>query len=110
MDELENKLGAILNNPDMMQKIMSLAQNLGTKDTAAPQQAAAPVPGLPDLDLSMIQKLSGLAQKSSIDKNQQSLLKALSPYLSSSRINRLERAMHAAKIAGFATTFLGTGR
>ena len=34
-----------------------------------------------------------------IDRNQRSLLKALSAYVSKSRINKLERAMRAANIA-----------
>ena len=29
MDEMEEKLGAVLNNPQMMQQIMSMAQALG---------------------------------------------------------------------------------
>ena len=37
MDDWESKLGAIMNDPDMMAKIMSLAQDLNT-----PQQEAAP--------------------------------------------------------------------
>ena len=119
MDEMENKLGAILGNPEMMQKIMALAQNFSQQETAKepekqePPRQESPPPALPDLDLSMIQKLSGLAKGSGIDKNQQTLLRALSPYLSRQRIVKLERAMRAAKMAGMATAFLGntqTGR
>ena len=29
MDEMEQKLGAVLKNPELMQKIMSMAQSLG---------------------------------------------------------------------------------
>jgi hypothetical protein len=58
----------------------------------------------------MIQKLSGIARQSSIDKNQQNLLRALGPYLSRERITKLEKAMRAAKIAGIASTALaGSG-
>ena len=114
MDELENRLGAILENPEMMQKIMSMAQTLGNSEgqkQEPPKQEAAPLSqGFPDIDLGLIQKLSGFAKNSGIDKNQQTLLRALSPYISSQRISRLERAMRAAKMANFATSFLGTGR
>jgi len=118
MDDLENKLGAILSNPEMMQQIMSLAQKFNPGDTGSKQEPAAqkqevrqaahdlPFPGLPDLDLSMIQKLSGFASKSRIDSNQQSLLRALGPYLSNHRISKLEKAMRAAKMASMATAFL----
>lgn len=109
MDNFEEKLSSVMNDPAMMQKIMSLAQSLGQSQTApAPEppqkQESAP---FPDIDISMIQKLSGFAQKSGIDKNQQSLLHALAPYISSRRVAKLERAMRAAKMAGFATTLLG---
>ena len=59
------------------------------------------------LDLGMIQKISGIARQSGIDKDQQNLLKALGPYLSRERITKLEKAMRAAKIAGVASTALG---
>ena len=107
MDELENKLGAILGDPEMMKKIAAFAQTLSpqeaTQDSAHPPKAAP----LPDFDASMLQKLSGFAQQSGIDKNQQSLLHALAPYISQHRVARLERAMRAAKMAGFATNLLG---
>ena len=122
MDDMENKLGAILGNPEMMQQIMALAQNFSQaapkqeqkkQEAPPPPKQEAAFPALPEVDLSTIQKLSGLARSSGIDKNQQSLLRALSPYLSRQRISKLERAMRAAKMAGMATAFLGnahTGR
>ncbi len=97
MEDLESKLGAVLNNPEMMQKIMSLAQNLNQQD-APVQQDAVPA----GIDLATVQKLSGFAKQSGIDKNQQTLLRALSPYLSRQRIQKLERAMRAAKMARMA--------
>lgn len=112
MDDLENKLGAILSNPEMMGRIMSLAQSFSPPDTQ-PQQEKKSEPetqGFPELDLSMLQKLSGAARQSGIDQNQKSLLKALSPYLSSRRISKLERAMRAAKMANVAGIFLNSGR
>lgn len=118
MDDLENKLGAILGNPEMMQQIMSLAQKFSPPEAGSKQEPPTqkqesnqksmdlPLPGLPDLDLSMIQKLSGFASQSRIDSNQQSLLRALGPYLSNHRISKLEKAMRAAKMASIATAFL----
>ena len=64
---------------------------------------------MPEIDLSALQKITGFARQSSIDSNQQSLLKALGPYLSNRRIDRLEKAMRAAKLAKMASSFLGTG-
>ena len=64
---------------------------------------------MPEIDLAMVQKLSGFARQSSIDSQQQALLKALTPYLQDARIRKLERAMRAAKIAKFASGALGNG-
>ena len=102
MDDLESKLGAIMNDPDMMQKIMSMAQTL---NGAQPKQESAPNP-FPDIDISLLQKLSGFAGKSNMDANQRNLLQALGPYLNSHRLSRLEKAMRAAKMAAMATTLL----
>ena len=104
MDDLESKLGAIMNDPDTMQKIMSLAQNLNQNSPPPKPEHASN--SFPDIDISMLQKLSGLAGKSNIDRNQQNLLQALGPYLSRNRISRLERAMRAARMAGMATSLL----
>ena len=94
-----------MNDPAMMQKIMSLAQNLGgTQPEQPPEQPEEPIQ-MPDL--ATIQKLSGFVSKSGIDPQQKALLNALSPYLSHQRVTRLERAMRAAKMAGFATSLLG---
>lgn len=110
MSEMEEKLGAILNNPQMMQQIMSMAQAMSVSQ---PSQAPAPkpqesTPSLP-MDPRMLQSLAGIAQKSGVDRNQQTLLKALCPYLSQNRVNKLERAMRAAKMAGLASSFLNSG-
>ena len=115
MSEIEEKLGSILNNPQMMQQIMSLAQSMGQNQSPslppAKQAEKAPVnlPALGEMDLAMIQKLSSFAGKSNIDRDQQTLLKALGPYLSKDRISKLEKAMRAAKIAKFATIALNQG-
>ncbi len=110
MEGMEEKLNAILGNPQMMQQIMSMAQAMGQTET--PQNEPPPPQNNAGggLDMAMIQKLSNIARQSGIDKNQQNLLRALSPYLSRDRISKLEKAMRAAKIAGIASTALaGSG-
>lgn len=113
MDDMEQKINSILGNPQMMSQLMSMAQSLSsqnqetnTDQTTAPQQKAPSLPA--GIDLNMIQKVAGIAQRTGIDRNQQQLLKALTPYLCKERITKLEKAMRAAKIAGLATTFLGS--
>ncbi len=110
MSELEEKLASVMNDPDMMEKIMSLAQSMGSPPPQASSQQDVPpqdFSGFPNIDIGMLQKLSGFAQKSSIDPNQQTLLHALAPYISQRRVTKLERAMRAAKMAGLATTLIG---
>lgn len=108
MSELEEKLASVMNDPAMMQKIMSLAQSLGgSEPQSTPEPPKMDPAPFPDVDISMLQKLSGFAKQSGIDKNQQTLLNALLPYISRHRIVKLERAMRAAKMANFATTLLG---
>lgn len=114
MENLEEKLNAVLSNPQMMQQVMAMAQSLGLGTPPAPAPEPAPhtpsqAPQLQGIDLSMLQKFSGIAQNSTIDQNQQTLLHALSPYLTGDRIGRLEKAMRAARMAKFATGLLGQG-
>lgn len=107
MSELEEKLNTLLSNPQLMQQIASMAQSMNTTNAPEPSTAQEHPP---ELDINMIKQLSGMAQKGTIDKNQQSLLKALGPYLSPGRISKLEKAMRAAKMAQFATVFLNSSQ
>ncbi len=115
MDEMEGKLGNILNNPQMMQQIMAMAQAMGgqKKDDPPlppPQQPSAPPRQdnpFSNIDIGTIQKISNLAQTSSIDKREKALLQALGAYLSKDRVSKLEKAMRAAKIAKIASSTIG---
>ena len=110
MDDIENKLNAIFADPQMMAQIMSMAQQLGGggPSVSPPQQEPEPQ-SPPGLDLGTITKIAGMASASGIDKNEKALLCALGPYLSNERICKLEKAMRAAKLAGIASSFLGSG-
>ncbi len=102
MEGMENKIQEILNNPNMMQQIMSMAQNF----QSPPQEESPPQTSpFPDIDMATIQRIAGFASQSNIDKNQRNLLSALGPYLSQFRISKLEKAMRAAKMANMASAF-----
>ena len=103
-NNFEEKLSAILSDPDMMQKIQAMAQSLGQTPDPQPQTK-----DVPQIDIGMLQKLSGLAGQTSIDTNQQALLQALSPYIGRTKMTKLEKAMRAASMARLASGFLGTG-
>lgn len=106
MEDFENKLGQILGNPEMMGKIMAMAQSFGAQESP-PEPEPQPEAPMPEIDLASIQKLTGLMGSAGVDAKQKALLSALSPYISSVRLRKLEKAMRAAKLAGVATTFLG---
>lgn len=103
MEDMESKLGAILSNPQMMQQIMSLAQNFQTEAEPAPAQTDSG----PAIDLGMVQKLTSLIGQTGIDSHQKALLHALGPYLNNGRIQKLEKAMRAAKLASMASVLFG---
>lgn len=107
MEDMQSQMNAVLQNPEMMQKIMAMAQSLNNNST--PEQPKQDTGGfsIPDIDLGMVQKLSGLAGQANIDNDQRTLLKALTPYLNRERIHKLEKAMRAAKMAGMASVIFG---
>lgn len=99
MDQLQEKLNAVLSNPEMMNSIMAMAQSLGAGQK---QEAPPPLP----IDPGMLQRLSSLAGSGSIDPQQKELLQALTPYLSRRRLEKLEHAMRASKMARLAASAL----
>ena len=101
MAELEDKLNAILSDPNMMQQLMTMAQSLGNTPTSTD--------AIPNIDPRMLKKITALTSQGSIDRNQQTLLKALHPYLSQERIRKLEKAMRAAQMAKVATGVINSG-
>ena len=109
MPEMEEKLGAILANPQLMQQIMGMAQSLQQQSSERADPMPEAPPQIPDVDPVMIGKIMNIAGKAGIDSNQKSLLHALEPYLTPQRIQKLEKAMRAAKLAGAASAILGNG-
>lgn len=64
---------------------------------------------MPIFDPALLSSLSKMAGHNRIDGNQQALLNALCPYLSRERVEKLERAMRASRLAGAASAFLNAG-
>ena len=105
MSELEERLNALLSNPQLMQQIASMAQAMGSN----PPEEAEPTPPPTALDPKLMQAMAGALGNTGVDSNQKALLHALSPYVSAYRVQKLERAMQAAKLAGIASGFLSAG-
>ena len=118
MGDFEDKLGAILNNPQAMGQIMSLAQSLGAPSPSdppaepppAPSPLSAPSPpigdaggltgGLGALD----PRLIGLAARvmseyNSKDDGRTALLQALRPFVKEQRYAKLDRAIQIARLS-----------
>lgn len=120
MSELDDKLNSILSNPAMMQQILSLAQALNQSEAQQPQapQSQVQQSQIPQehfaptndrgINPNLLSKIATLMQRGSIDKNQEALLRALRPYLNNQKLEKLERAMHAAKMAGIASEMVNT--
>ena len=107
MDAMEEKLGSILGNPQLMQQIMTMAQSLsGPQEVQTPESQP---PSQPEFDPALLQKIMGIAGQMGVDPHQQALLRALQPYLTRSRIEKLERAMRAAKLANLASGAFSSG-
>ena len=108
MENIQEQMNSILQNPEMMSQIMSMAQSLSSSQeaSAAPQEQTGGF-SLPEIDIEAVQKLSGFIGQSNIDQNQRCLLNALAPYLDPARIAKLEKAMRAAKLASLASSLLG---
>ena len=106
---LEEKLNQILNDPESMARIASLAQSLGMSGES--EQAQAPPTSDPTtfpIDESMVfGMMQFLRQMQQTDPKQEALLRALRPYLAPDRQEKLDRAVQLARLSGLAKLALG---
>lgn len=102
MSEFEDKLNAVLSDPESMSRIMELAQSIGSKTADTQQQENE------GMDLS---PLIGIAAQlgSDCDCRYTSLLNAIKPYLREERQVKLERAVRISKLSKIAKTAMESG-
>ena len=120
MAELEDKLSALLSDPDSMAQVMQLAQQLsqtfGTQEQAAPpppqpeNTASADTAGIGSLlggiDPKLIMKFLPLLQEYGKSNSQtMQLLYALRPFLKAERQGKVERAAQLARLIHLGKTF-----
>ena len=116
MSEFDEKLNALLSDPDRMAQIMQMAQTLSGNVPQPPQQPAAASSPTPQstpgsgedllstltgsLDPGFLMRLLPLIRELSADNssNARTLLYALRPYLKQDRQLRIERALQLAKL------------
>ena len=120
MEELERALRAVLDDPAQLQELRELAGSMGfpvpqaqPEPEPAPQ---APQPGPvpePEPARAVFQQqtlpepaAAMLRQAGKMDKRQEALLLALKPFLRKERQEKIDRALHAARLASLASLAL----
>ena len=124
MSELEDKLNAILSNPEAMSQVMGLAQSLSGSGTFGappkndddqqqhPPNNSSSSSGIGDLfsqiDPKMIERLLPLLGELGRGENDErtQLLYALRPFLKPERREKVERAVKAARLIHIGKKFL----
>jgi hypothetical protein len=106
---LEEQLNRILNDPDSMAQILSMAQSFGMGQESEPSQAAPPPVGEAfSIDPGMLIGMMDLfRQMQNSDPKQDALLCALRPYLAPERQEKLDRAIQLARLSYLAKFALG---
>lgn len=109
MGDFEEKLESILNNPQAMSQIMSLAQSLGggaPSQPPPPPERPTPPPappagdGLGQLDPKLLSGIvSLLGQYNSNDDQRVALLNALRPFVKERRYAKMDKAIQIAKLS-----------
>ena len=120
MDELERALRAVLDDPAQLRELRELAGSMGfSVPQAQPESAPAPpppgpepVPEPPPAQAVFQQQplpepaAAMLRQAGNMDKKQEALLLALKPFLRKERQEKIDRALHAARLASLASLAL----
>ena len=110
MEDLEQKLSAILNDPAQLQGIFTLAKSLGlgtppgqtqADPDPPPQEASAPAsadpqPTQPDIPI------GALLEAGRLDRRQENLLCALKPFLKPEKREKIDRALQIARLTHLA--------
>lgn len=113
MSELEDRLNSILNDPEQMARISSLAQSLMGGGTDAGESGPKELSQLAGAlsgkggDSALPGMLSGLLGQSAGDADKRALLEAMKPYLSEKRRGKLDRAMQLTRMARLARLAMG---
>ncbi len=113
MENMEEKLNALLGDPDAMKAIMGLAQQL-SQEHAPPRSEsrtdASRDAAKPDIDPSLLARFLPLLQKITAGGSSSTqLLYALRPYLRPQKQEKIDRAVKIARVIHIAHQFLAEG-
>lgn len=106
MDELNERLSALLSDPGGMEKIREMAQNLLGSSAATPKTEAPDEPGV---DMAAIVKMLSHLKAGSKDDDRVKLLLALKPNLSSEKQQKVDSAIKILKLVDLAPLLKDAG-
>lgn len=94
MDDINDAISQILNNPERMQQVMEIAKHLMPVQEEDDQTSVSP---------ERMQVIGNILQQTQrADNRQEALVLALRPYLKPGRLTKLEKAMQIAKLSRLA--------
>ena len=110
MEDLEQKLSAILNDPAQLQGIFTLAKSLGlgappgqTQADPDPSLQEAPAPAIADPQPTQPDiSIGALLEAGRLDRRQENLLCALKPFLKPEKREKIDRALQIARLTHLA--------
>ncbi len=110
MAEFEDKLNAILSNPDLMGQIMSMAGSMNQQQSSPPPPPPQnPGFGSMPFDPGAMAGMMQMLKATQLEPKQRNLIQALRGFVPDDRLIRLEKAMQASLIARFASSAMNQG-
>lgn len=109
MAEFEDKLNAVLSNPELMGQILSMAGSLNQQPTAPPPPPPSANFGSMPFDPGAMAAMMQMLKATQLEPRQRNLVQALRGFVPEDRLVRLEKAMQASLIAKFASAAMNQG-
>lgn len=111
MSELEDRINAVLGDPEQLEKITRMARSLmgggGEAAKNESQQSPASMFGELGLDGETMGRISRLLSTKSSPGAGQAMLEAMRPYLSDKRREKVDKALKIARLAKLAGLAMG---
>ena len=101
MDEIGEKLDALLNDPKQFGKIAQLASSILGDGGGQQAPPSAPEPEL-DVDMGQLRRMMSALRGGGHDSANRHLREAMKPYLAEKRRRKSDRAMKLARLASLA--------
>ena len=109
MAEFEDKLNAVLSNPELMGQILSMAGSLNQQQAAPPPPPPSANFGSMPFDPGAMAAMLQMLKATQLEPRQRNLVQALRGFVPEDRLVRLEKAMQASLIAKFASAAMNQG-